>query len=214
MKFLKITFITLVGALALITSGCSLQAAKKPVATNTSVPVPPFLAQDATSVQADTASRLAIAKAQAQVWKPDAVLVAYNVKVPTDLTSVETTQTFAFSSPTDTTDWWTISVDKDGKFVRALIPQTDYLGQGLQPIDESVWQKSYIEALQKAETSGGAAFHTANPEAQISLILEQAAPKNYLWWIVNYQGATNSLKVRISARDGNIYDDFGNPFTK
>lgn len=211
MKKMNFIFIASIIALALFTSGCSLSTKK--TATPNNSPVPPFLAQNSADVQTRTSTNLTIAKSKAAEWKSDAYFAAYNVKVPADLTSTDPAETFVFGSPSDTANWWTISIDKDGKYIRALIPKEDYLGQDPQPIVESAWQKNYLDALKTAESNGGLTFRGKNPEAQISLILEQTAPNNYLWWVVTYQGATTSLKVRISARDGGVYDEFGNPMS-
>jgi len=213
MKKISFIFIILVAALALFTSGCSLKQKATPTTTNTSAAIPPFLSQTNDTVQTRTSNNLAIAKAKAAEWKNDAVLTAYNVKVPADLTSIDPEETFIFGSTQDTFNWWTISISADGSFIRALIPRQDYLGNELQPITQTAWQKTYLEALNTAEANGGLTFRAQNPEAQISLILEQAQPNNFLWWVVTYQGANNSLKVRISARDGGIYDDFGSPIS-
>ena len=190
-------------------------AKRRPVAaditTFTTAPAPRFLSQNNKDVSQETTENLKIAKVKAREWKSDAGLIGLNLRIPNDPAATETTQTFVFGSPADPYSWWTISINSSGKFVRALVVKTDFLGTDLKTIQENLWQKTYLEALQIAETNGGLAFRAANPEAQISLSLQQLPSNEWPWWEADYQGAKTNLKIRVNAFDGRVYDDKGQP---
>ena len=203
-------------AITLTASGCSL---KKSASTAQNSPTTAaasandFINQDNATVQAKTLADLAKAKAAASAWKSDAAFTAYNFKVPQDFSLANLEQTFVFGSQEEADYWWTYTLDSQNKVVRAIVYKDDYLGKNLQPINEQFWKISYPQALQIAETSGGLAFRSENPEAMVALTLEQTQPKDWLWYIIVYQASKNSKTIRISALDGKIYDDNGNLVT-
>jgi len=169
-----------------------------------------FLDQDNQIISQRTDRNLAAAKIKAKAWKGNAFLVAYTLEAPIDRPSVTPSETFVFGSTDEPDNWWTISFSANDEFIRALIPKNDYLGQALQPIQESAWQKNYLEALNTAENVGGRQFRAENPEAQISILLTQSAPKDWLWWQIEYKAKAN-LKIRVSALDGRVFDEQGQP---
>lgn len=204
MKTSKLAILCLLCLVTVFFTGCTTKKTNK-----TASQTPAFLRQDSQAVTGQTTSNLNLAKTKAKAWKADAYLAAYNLKIPQSLASTEAAETFVFGSPSDQTNWWTISLDKKGGYIRASIPKEDYLGQNLQPIDEKAWVKNYIEALQIAEKSGGSDFRTKNPESEISMVLAQTTPNNWLWWKLDYQAATTNMTILVSARDGQAYNESG-----
>lgn len=207
MKYLRGVLICLA---LIIMAGCSLNSSSTSSSSSTTND---FLSQKSTTVAAKTLENLNKAKTQAVIWKPDAIPVGYNFKVPANLNPKSLTETFVFGSAQDNDNWWTYSIDTDGKTIRAIIPKDDFLGKDLQPIQENYWLKSYVETLKMADENGGLDYKAKYPEAEVTLTLAQIQPKNWLWYIVEYRSATNSKKIRVSAYDGKIYDDQGNLVT-
>ena len=189
-----------------VLSGCSLKSTPESASTTSN----DFTSQQGKTVTAKTAENLAKAKVQAGAWKPDAVFTGYNFKVPANLNPKSLTETFVFGSVADPDNWWTYSIDTDGKNIRAVVPKGDFLGKDLQPIQESYWKKSYVDALIMADDNGGSVYKAKYPEAETIITLAQIQPKNWLWYIVEYRSATNNKKIRVNAYDGKIYDDNGN----
>lgn len=169
-----------------------------------------FTNQKSTAVTSQTKTDLDKARVAAAGWKSDATWVALNFKEPADMNPKNLTQTFVFGSATDIDNWFTYSIDTNGKFVRAVIPKSDFLGSALQPIGEQYWKISYIEALQTADTNGGNAYKAKYPETETTITLNQTEPKNWVWYIIEYRSAIGNQKIRISANDGKIYNDQGN----
>jgi len=193
--------------LLITASGCSLT---KKSSTETSATTNAFTDQNSATAMTTTQANLAKAKVAAASWHPDATWVALNFNVPADLNPKSLSQTFVFGSGSDTNNWFTYSIDTSEKFVRAVIPKSDFLGIDLQPIAETYWKTNYISALQTAYANGGNAFIAKSPETQVTLTLSQNPPKNWLWYLITFQAANDAQKIRISANDGKIYDDQGN----
>ncbi len=204
-KTLKVILLVLLIGFA---SGCSLKKSST-TETSTAPAVSDFVNQESIAVMAKTQENLAKAKTEATNWKKDAVFVGYNFKVPPDLDPKSLTETFVFGTSSEENYWWTYSIDSQGKVVRAMILKEDYLGKDLQPIQEQYWKKSYVEAIKTAESNGGLTFRSQNPEAEITLVLSQTAPNNWLWYVIEYRGVTSSQKIRISANDGKVYNEQG-----
>jgi len=211
-QWLKIIIAGLI--LVIIAAAVYIYIARRPASADEApIPTAPtsqFFNQTSQAVNRAVAQKLATAKVKAKEWKSDAVFMAYSLKVPSDLTAQVATETFSFGSISEGNSWWTISFAPNGNLVRAIMPKTDFLGVNIKPIQENLWQKNYVDALETAEENGGLKFRSQNPDAEISLVLEQALPKNWLWWIVEYRGSNSNLKIRINAFDGRIYDEKGN----
>ena len=206
----KIAKIAVIVSILFFTAGCGTNTNT----IDTSSTGNDFTNQDSKAVMTLTQTNLAKAKVAATVWKSDAYYAALNFRVPGDLNPQSLSQTFVFGSGQDTDNWFTYSIDTQSKFVRAVIPKSDFLGTNLQPIQENYVKKSYIEILRTAEDNGGTAYRAQHPEAQTTITLSQTEPKNWGWYTVEYRSATDAQKVRISANDGKIYNDTGVLVTK
>ncbi|AKM82432.1 TPA: hypothetical protein DD449_05065 [Candidatus Berkelbacteria bacterium] len=202
----KITKIAIISSILFFTAGCGT-AKDNTVSTTTSGN--DFTNQDTKTVTTNTQTNLAKAKVAANAWKSDAYFAGLNFRVPGDLNPLSLSMTYIFGSNEDKDNWFTYSIDAQNKFVRAAIPKADFLGTDLQPIQEQYWKKSYVDILRTADDNGGTAYKAQHPEAQTTVTLSQSAPKNWTWYVVEYRGATDAQKIRISANDGLIYNDSG-----
>jgi len=204
-KFLKI-LVLLVGVL-FMGANCNLF---KTSTSNNASPSTDLTGQDNKTTQNKTLTNLAKAKAASLAWQNDAVFVAYNFKVPPDFDPKSLVETFVFGSSKEPDYWWTYSLASDqSKPVRAMVNKDDYLGRDLSPIQEQYWKVSYADAIKTAEENSGLTFRAENPETEITVTLSQSQPKNWLWYVVEYRGATKSQKIRINANDGKVYNDQG-----
>lgn len=222
MKYLEISFAFLI-VLALSLTGLSCSktgtntqdtASPSPSASATATNV---ATSNLTNTDASTADSLMVqnyelARTKAASWKPDAVLVAVQVKLPLDLSVNKANETFIFGSASDTNNWWSFSVsEQSGKFVRAIIPKEDYLGTDIKPIQTKYWKMNYAKAFQLADAAGGSAFRNNNPDTQVTQTLRQMQPNGWLWWEVEYKSPTNKLILKVNPNDANIVDESGNP---
>jgi len=183
--------------------------------TPAATPVTDLSTIDPTTINTSFTNNQTNAKTKAVEWKIDAKLYSFSVKLPPDLALNNATDTFVFGSPADNNNWWVYSVSENtGKFLRALIPKADYLGNTLNPINDKYWKSNYLQAFQKADIYQGATFRAANPNSEISVTLANGEPKGWLWWTVEYKSSTgNTLKIRINPNDLTIVDDLGNIVT-
>ena len=184
-----------------------------PTSTITETAVPIDLSTiDPTTINTTFSTNYSLAKQKANEWKGDAYLASITVKLPIDLSLNNATETYVFGSQSDPDYWWTMSLaESTNKYIRAIIPKTDYLGNVLPQIPEKYWKTNYLQAFQAADLYQGAAFRASNANTEISVTLSVGDPKGWLWWTVEYKSSTgNSLKIRINASDLKIYDDQGN----
>lgn len=193
---------------------CSKNDTATPETTETGAVLPsePLAAADVTSLDSTITGVYEGAEAKAKEWKSDANLYLVSVKVPSDLSLNSSTLTYAYGSTNVPNDWWTYSwSEATNKYVRALVPKEDYLGEIASPINRQYWRTNYVEAFQIAQANGGATFRKANKNATVVLSLSQSEPKGWLWWTVEYKtGSGDSLKVRINPNDKTVVDDNGN----
>lgn len=206
-------------------TGCGLKTSvSKPKSTKTS-PSPRladtpksegYLSLDPESVNASIKSNFENAEKKAKAWRQDAVLYHFSARFGSDLTTGQVTETYTYGSPTEAYDWWTMTIaGKTGKAIRAVIPKEDYLGTDYQPILVRFWKTNYVEALQLAESNGGAAFRDNHPDTEITINLAVGQPKNYLWWIVEYRSLSSEpYRILVNPATKDIYTEDGKPISQ
>ena len=171
---------------------------------------------DPTSIDSSLATYLQLAKTKAAEWKRDAALYYVSIKLPVSLLPALANETYVFGSASDANNWWTISIaEGSGKYLRAIIPKEDYLGNTLKPINEQYWKTNYLTAFQVAEKNGGSTFRTNNIDTEVTMNLSQGEPKGWLWWYAEYKAPSgNSQKIIINPSDKSVVDDSGNIISK
>jgi hypothetical protein len=203
MKYIKSLIVLII---LLAASGCSVVSSDS-VATTQSTNN--LTTQENKVVLAKTEANLVKAKTAAANWKNDAQFYAYNFNVPASLSPTDLTETFVFGSTSEPDNWWTYSIDSNGKAVRALVPKDDFLGRDLQMINETYLKVGYSEALKTADENGGLVYKSKYPNFSETLTMTEGAPNNWLWYVIEFKSAEGTEKIRISANDGKIYNDQG-----
>lgn len=90
------------------------------------------------------------------------------------------------------------------QYIRALIPTKDYAGT-LSPMNTKAWKYNFVTALQLAEKNGGLSWRESNKLTDIKLMLKHTGTKNWLLWVVTYQGDNNQkLTISLDANSGNV----------
>lgn len=181
--------------------------------TDTSAGVTDLTTISPASAETSLQVNLAAATAAATTWKSNAALVYVSVDIPSNLAQNAGNEVYVFGSPDDPTNWWTYSLAQEsGKFVRALIPKEDYLGDEITPINLNYWNMNYVEAFQLAEANGGAAFRLTSPGARANLYLSQRAPRGWLWWTAEYTAPSGEqFTLLINPNLGEVVDEQGTP---
>jgi hypothetical protein len=227
----RVAIVIIAIAVPLFLTGCGL---KQPVrrVTNSTTPTPSAAATDSTNGDASDAvnenSYLGIesstvdatvnankeaAEKKAKIWKADAQLVHYSVKLPSDFTLNRATETYTYGSPKDAYNWWTIVFSgKTGKSVRALIPKEDYLGTNFTAIETKFWKSNFVDALQLAEVNGGSEYRDNNEGVEVSVNLAVGQPRNYLWWNVAYSSSSaNPIEVLVNPATKEVFATTASP---
>ncbi|MBI4185520.1 hypothetical protein HY524_00535 [Candidatus Berkelbacteria bacterium] len=163
------------------------------------------------SINTKVTTNLNLATNAAHAWQSDAVLTYVSVELPATLAPDSGNEVYVFGSAADNTNWWTYSIAQDtGKFVRALIPREDYLGATLDPVNTNYWNMNYVEALQLAESNGGADFRSKNASTRVTIFLSQRAPRGWLWWTVEYTAASGEqLTLLVNPNRGEVVNEAG-----
>jgi len=210
----KYLFLAIIFAAMVLTGLSCTKKSSQPTETTTTTTVQDLTNIDPTTVVGITTD-LNKAKEKALEWQSDAKLYHLAIKLPSDFSIGNATETFTFGSNKDSNNWWTISLSqKSGKFIRAIIPKEDYLGSDLTAAKLDFLNTNYVKAFQLAETSGGKAFRQKNATAVVTLNLANGQPKGWLWWVVEYKSADGeTLNIRIDPNLGQVVDEQGNPIT-
>ncbi len=163
------------------------------------------------SFDQELATHLEQATEAATTWKEDALLTYVSVELPASLVPNSGNEVYVFGSAGDVENWYTYSIAQEtGKFVRAIIPKEDFLGRDLEPINQEFWTMNYVEALQLAELNGGFDFRTTNPGTTATTFLSHRAPRNWLWWTVEYTAPTGQqLTLLVNPFRGEVVDETG-----
>lgn len=202
--------VVLVLVITLLFSGCSLKKQDSvTIAADTEI-VNAFNQGDPDQLNNSLKTNLKTALNYAKAWQKDAYFVGISLKLPANFQPSELENTFVFGSNQDIKNWWTYTTQSDG-FLRALIPKEDFLGNTLKEIDQSFWKKSYLDAVKIAEANGGVKFRSENSTPQILVLLRRGEPNDWLWWEIIYKSQNKESKYLISAENGNLYDDKGQP---
>lgn len=220
----KLAFAIIAITIPLLLTGCGLKKQEKrivrtsptPTASSTStdgddstdaVNENSYLGIEPSSVDATVTTNKENADKKAKLWKADAALVHYSVKLPGDFSLNNAVETYTYGSASDAYNWWTIVFSgKTGKSVRALIPKEDYLGTTLQPIDTKFWKSNFVNALQLAEVNGGSDYRDNHEAVETSINLSVGQPKNFLWWKVDYSSSSGTpLEVLINPSTKEVF---------
>ena len=166
---------------------------------------------DTSTILEKSKQNFTLAKQKATSWKSDAVFYNLTIKFPPTLDIDSGTETYTYGSASDPTYWWTISISQStGSSIRAIIPKEDYLTDLKHPAPLGLWKINYAQALQAAETAGGATYRTSSTLSEINLSLASDQTGQKLYWTVEYKGVSDSKKIIIDGESGQAFDEQGN----
>lgn len=142
--------------------------------------------------------------------QPDAVLSMVSSKYINSLSNTFglSTNYYIFSSQEKPDYYYLVNVPRNGDSPkRFIMPVEDFdLPFSVLPIPLDRWKVSYVAALQKVETSGGAAFRGQHKTFDASVILAIPAAQR-LSWFVTYKATDGTgavLKVQVDAETGDV----------
>lgn len=207
-------WVLIIGLIMLVFVGMLVNSRQKQkkteTPTQTTQTAPQTTVQDLTTLSssqfdAKIKENLDQAASFAKKWKSDARLVFVQVKL-TSLTPDEGTEVFVFDSPAVADYHFTFTISQKSKrYIRALIPQEDYLGTGLLAIDSKYFKTNYVAAFQTAEGAGGKDFREKNLDWTIEINLSRGLPNNWLWYNIDYKAESgDTFSIKINPATGEI----------
>lgn len=153
-------------------------------------------------------SNFSVAKEKALLWQNDAQFVFLKIQIPADLNLRKITETYVFTSEKSKSLYWTMGLDLEQNYIRALIWKEDFLKEeSPKLIATQFWKTDWISAFQKADKNDGQEFRDKyDDDLTIAINLTYAQPNNYLYWIVKYQSLTSgdTVSIQIDANTGDL----------
>ena len=144
-------------------------------------------------------AQLALADSKAAEVDKKLQLTAIEVDLPGTIEKNSGSTYYIYSTPNDKVNNWVIAISNaDNKFVRSRTVKDDYMGS-VTTINRSFLKTNFVAALQIAEKNGGQTFRQANTLAELKLTLKNAAPKNWLYWFVDYISKADQKEFQIDA---------------
>jgi hypothetical protein len=134
-------------------------------------------------------------------------IAAIEIKIDENLSPDTVVTRYIFNSSSDSGNNWVITFSNSGsEYVRALIPVSDYMGT-LTQMNTKAWRYNSVTALQLAEKNGGLTWRENQKLTGVKLTLKHAGKKNWLLWIVEYQGASENLTIQLDANSGRVIEE-------
>ncbi len=139
--------------------------------------------------------------------KDDNKLSVLDIEIGANLKPSSVISRYVYTSANDKIYNWIMTFTQlSNNFTRTLIPKEDYLGE-VSEINTKLWKFNFVTALQIAEKSGGLKWREDNTLSGVRLTLRHTTPKNWLLWIVEYEGENGNLILRIDANSGRVVED-------
>ncbi|HRY60006.1 MAG TPA: hypothetical protein P5096_01355 [Patescibacteria group bacterium] len=151
------------------------------------------------------------ASGKAKEWKEDAIPVAVTASYTKTIDPKNGKNTYIFVSPSMNQYYFTLTLDQNqtdtgmNSFQRILYFKEDYFlpkTVGNMPI--KYWKVDYIEALQKADASGGKDIRVANSEYDINMVLSAEQGENLTWKVEYLVGGKQAYSISYDAYTGEV----------
>ncbi len=199
---------------SIFVSGCSLfgksQTSEEPPVV---IETPPEVSLDyykVTDINANLQSakdRYNLANGLALKWQADAVLLLLSTRYVDSLSEDGAVDRFLFSSNIQPDVYFAIDIARDDltRYTRNLIYVEDYaLKSGVMPIPMKYFKTTSSEALEIADSMGGAQFRSDNPNYEVTMVLSLAGGNNLAWYVVYSAPGIDSFEVIVNANDRTI----------
>lgn len=132
-------------------------------------------------------------------FNPEFKLSLIEIFIDSSLQEDSIVNRYAFSTTKDVRNNWVYTTNqKDGSFLRALIPKADYLGD-IVPINISLWKYNFVSAFQQADKTGGSDWRGKNTLLDVTMTLKESADLKKLFWTIAYRSADSSYNAIVDA---------------
>lgn len=177
----------------------SKKASESQTTTTTDVQIVGLTNVDPADFVAENQAELTLAETKAKTMNSEVQLNALEITFPGSLKPRSGNAIYIYDTTKDTAHHYTVSVSQESQnFIRAIIPKEDYLG-ALTPINLKSWKLSFVDALKVAEKNGGLDWRSKNTLTRLKMTLKNAAPKGWLYWLLEYQSDNSSFSAQVDA---------------
>jgi len=150
--------------------------------------------------------RFNLANDSALEWQADAQLLLVSTKFVNSLSDIGVVDRFLFSSNIRPDLYFAIDISREDidRYTRNLIFVEDYvLKSGVLPLPLKYWGVTANEAIEMADSMGGAQFRDDNTTYNVTQVLSLAGGNNMAWYIV-YTSGENVFEVIIDASSSEV----------
>lgn len=178
------------------------EAEKQAVETTVEPTITNLTNSDPNDFTSELKKELDLADAKAKAYNGNEALAGVELTIPGSLIPRSGNATYIYNQAGDPLNHFTITISQATQtYIRAIIPKEDYYSQ-LPPINLKSWKLSYIDALKIAEKNGGQDFRSSNDLAEVQMVLKNAEPKGWLYWVITYKTETGSFSAQVDAFSG------------
>ncbi len=157
---------------------------------------------DPADFDTEVKNELTLANSKAIEVRPDFKLSMIEVNIDKDLSVNSINTRYIYSSPSDTTNNWVITISASNQsYIRALIPKDDYVGN-ISSFDIASLKYNYVTALQLAEKAGGLTWREKNTLTGVKLTLKNFGTASQLAWSVEYDANEGTKTINLDATNG------------
>ena len=151
------------------------------------------------------------AAGKAVEWRKDAIPIATKISYTKSIDPKNGKDTYIFVSPSENKYYFTLTFDQaqndkgTNVFQRALYFKEDYfLSKTTVNMPVKYLKMNYIQALQKADESGGKSVRMDNKEYDVNMVLSAEEGKNLMWKVEYLIGAGAEYTVSYNAYTGEL----------
>lgn len=146
---------------------------------------------------------------KAKEWRADATPMAVLIKYTGGIDITKGKDTYIFFAPSQDFYYYTVTVDQaknssgENNFERVIYYREDYfLPKDIVALPIKYWTKSYLDALQKADSLGGKDIRASNAKYDVTLVLSAQEGKFIQWNTEYLLDGKKMFSVQLSANTG------------
>jgi len=195
-----------------VTPAATQTTTPQPVANSTVTPVAfPLSDADVAALESQGSKEYDFAFSKAKEWRNDCAPVAVVIKYAGSIDINNGKSTYVFLSPSLPDYYFTLTLDQaknakgENNYERVLNFKADYfLPQNSVVLPLKYWAINYVDALKKADDSGGKNIRSANKNYDVNLVLSEQQGGLLLWDVEYLVNGNKLYSTTFDAYQGKV----------